>query len=146
MLWRAMCIARRAMRSASATRPMSSARITTSAASAVMPPPCAASAIPTVAVPSAGASFVPSPTMSTGCPLEPKAFTSRTLSAGSRSPCASVIPTSRATFSTFGVWSPESSTVRRTPSVARSAKSAFSSGRTRSAYSIAPAALPSIAT
>jgi len=71
MLCRAMASVSWPMTIASATRERSSARTTTSAASAEMPPPWLASATPTCAAESAGASFVPSPTIITRAPSRP---------------------------------------------------------------------------
>ena len=68
-------------------------RMMTSAASAVIPPPCPASATPTSALLSAGASFVPSPTINTVAPSSRSARTSDDLSSGRRSPCTSAMPT-----------------------------------------------------
>src|SRR3954449_11534206 len=85
MLSRARRSVRRLIAIASASRPGSSARMTASAASAVIPPPPLASATPTVAVLSAGASLVPSPVITTGSPAFTRRWTIATLASGSRS-------------------------------------------------------------
>lgn len=66
MLWRAMRMVRRAMRIPSATRVRSSLSSTMPALSVAMPPVLRATAMPTVAAARAGASLVPSPTISVG--------------------------------------------------------------------------------
>ena len=116
---RAMRTVRRLISIASTTRDRSSLRITTSAASAVIPPPCPASAMPTVAALSAGASFVPSPTMSTRSPSSTSAATTSTLSDGRSPPRDSVTPICIATAAVCATESPERSRVRRTPELAQ---------------------------
>ena len=68
MLCLAMRIVRRRDVHRFCTRSIASTSTMTSAASAVMPPPCAASATPTFAIDNAGASLIPSPTIITLLP------------------------------------------------------------------------------
>ncbi len=72
----------RPMRTARTTRRISVESNTVSAAEAAAVKPCVPSAIPTVALASAGASLMPSPTISTRCPCCSSSLTMRTLSSG----------------------------------------------------------------
>ena len=91
---------------ASATRPISSVVSTTSAVSANTAAPRTPSAMPTVAVASAGASLTPSPTMVTTRWRSMTDRSSATFRSGSRLARTVAIPVSRAMAATVGASSP----------------------------------------
>ena len=136
-LWTAIWRDRFARRMASASRSRRSTVITRSAASELAVAPRAPIATPTSAMASAGASLMPSPTMTTG-PSESAISwrTASTLSAGVRSARTPSTPIAAPTISATEAWSPVTMTIRVIPArrserIARGVSGRIGSSRTR---------------
>ena len=89
-----------------------------------------------MAVVSDGASFVPSPTITTRRPRASSAATRATLASAVRSPSYCVIPTACAILATFSALSPENRYASLMPNAANSANIGASSSRSSSANSM----------
>ena len=142
MLCRAMARARLAMTTASETRSRRSTRMTTSAASDDALAPLAPMAMPTSAAASAGASLIPSPTISVGL-RRCSVATASTLSEGTRS--ARTASRSRAApiVSAASARSPVTITMRDTPALRSICTACGVSRLSSSPSSSAPVVRPS---
>ncbi len=132
--WPAIDRARWDSSRASARASIRSTVSTTSAASEDAVAPRAASATPTSAAASPGASLIPSPTMIVG-PRRPASRTTWTLSAGDCSQCTSSTPTSRPTDWARSARSPVTRTTCSMPTERRVRSMRGASGRNRSVNS-----------
>ena len=145
MLCTAMPRARFAMETASETRSSRSVRMTTSAASDDALAPLAPMAMPTFAAANAGASLMPSPTITVGC-KRCSVATASTLSDGTRSASTASRSSAAPMVSAASARSPVSMTMRETPAARRACTARGVSRLSSSPSSKTPIVRPSTAT